>query len=106
MSMTTGSETTSSGGPSCIFSPRCSITRRSVTVGDDLQVVLDNQQRNPFLTDPAHELDHAGEAALIEPAHDFIHEQEPRPRGERTGELEPLALAGAETVRNRVHAVG
>ena len=105
MSMTNGSETTSSGGPSCIFSPRWSITNRSVTVGDDLQVVLDNKQRDPFKTDPAHEVDHAGEAALIEPAHDLIHKQEPRPRGERPGKLEPLALAGAQAVRNRVQAV-
>ena len=75
-------------------------------VRNDLEVVLDNEQRNPFLTDPAHELDHAGEAALIEPSHNFIHEQEPRPRCKGSGELEPLALSGAEPVSNRVQAVG
>ena len=54
---------------------------------------------------PAHELDHAGQAALIEPAHHLVEQQQARPRGERAGQLEPLALACAEAIRNRVQAV-
>src|SRR5262245_2081676 len=73
---------------------------------DHAHVVFDDDQRHAARVEAAHQIDQAGNAALVHAARDLVEQEQPRLDRERSRHLEPLALARGEDARVGLTAVG
>ena len=95
-----GAAKTSPTGPVSTAAPLRSTTTRSTIVGDDRQVVADEQQRHAALAHQAVEqLEDLGLGGDVERGRRLVGDQQLRAAGERHGDGDALALAARDLVR-------